>query len=171
MARPRRSARPSLEAAMKGNPKLIEALNQVLTGELTAINQYFLHSRMCRNWGFHRLAKHAYDESIGEMKHADEIIERVLYLEGIPNLQRLNKVKVGETVPEQMKLDRELEVEAVTLLNKTIELAVSVHDNGTREILEEILRSEEEQLDWLETQIELIRQVGDKAYLAEQMRE
>src|SRR5215471_19822354 len=127
---------------MRGHEQILSLLNDVLTAELTAINQYFIHARMCENWGYERLWKKIREESIGEMKHADEIIERVLYLEGIPNLQRLNKVKVGETVPEQMKLDRELEVEAVTLLNKTIELAVSVHDNGTREILEEILRSE-----------------------------
>ncbi len=156
---------------MKGNAKLIDALNQVLTGELTAINQYFVHSRLCRHWGYERLAKHAREESIGEMKHADELIERILYLEGVPNMQRLSKVKVGESVPEQLKLDRDLEVEAIALLNRVIELAVGVHDSGTRELVESILRSEEEHLDWLETQLELIKQVGEKAYLAQQIRD
>jgi bacterioferritin len=149
---------------MKGDAKIIEALNQILTGELTGINQYFIHSRMCRNWGYERLAKKNYEESIGEMKHADEIIERVLYLEGVPNMQRLNKVRVGETVPEQLKLDRALEIEAISVMNKTVELAVARHDNGTREIVEEMLRSEEEHLDWLEAQLELIGQVGVQNY-------
>jgi bacterioferritin len=156
---------------MKGNAKIIDALNQILTGELTGINQYFIHSRMCRNWGYERLAKKNYEESIGEMKHADEIIERILYLEGVPNMQRLEKVRVGESVPEQLQLDRELEVAAIALMNKTIELAVSLHDNGTRDLVEDMLRSEEEHLDWLETQLELIRQVGDKMYLAQQIHE
>jgi bacterioferritin len=156
---------------MKGDAKLIEALNQVLTSELTGINQYFIHSRMCRNWGYHRLAKKNHEESIGEMKHADELIERILYMEGVPNMQRLNKVAVGETVAEQLELDRQLEVEAIKLMNKTIELAVSVHDNGTRELIEEMLRSEEEHLDWLESQLELIRQVGLENYLSQQIRD
>ena len=156
---------------MRGDAEVIELLNEVLTAELTTINQYFIHAKLCENWGYKKLASKVRAESIDEMKHADEIIERILYFEGVPNLQRLNKVKIGETVAEQLKLDRELEVEAVALLNKTIELAVSLHDNGTREIVEKILRSEEEHLDWLETQLELIRQVGEKAYLAEQIRE
>ncbi|HZR80017.1 MAG TPA: bacterioferritin [Candidatus Binatia bacterium] len=156
---------------MKGDAKLIEALNQLLTGELTGVNQYFIHSRMCRNWGYERLAKKNYDESIGEMKHADELIERILYMEGLPNMQRYNKVRVGESVPEQLKLDRELEVEAIALMNKTIELAVSVHDNGTRELVEKMLRSEEEHLDWLETQLSLVAHLGEKMYLAEQMHD
>jgi len=156
---------------MKGDAKIIEALNQILTGELTGINQYFIHSRMCRNWGYERLAKKDYEESIGEMKHADEIIERILYLEGVPNMQRLNKVRVGETVPEQLKLDRALEIEAISIMNKTVELAVARHDNGTREIVEEMLRSEEEHLDWLESQLELISQVGVQNYLSQQIHD
>jgi bacterioferritin len=156
---------------MKGDAKIVEALNQILTGELTGINQYFIHSRMCRNWGYERLAKKSHDESIGEMKHADEIIERILHLEGVPNMQRYNKVRVGETVREQLKLDRQLEVEAIGLMNKTIELAVARHDNGTRDLVEEMLRSEEEHLDWLEAQLELVEQVGEQNYLAQQIRD
>lgn len=156
---------------MKGDKKLIEALNEILTAELTGINQYFVHSKMCSNWGYERLAEVDRKESIGEMKHADELIERILYLEGIPNLQRLGKVRVGETVAEQLKLDLALEVDAVKLLNKTIELAVAVHDNGSRELLEEILVDEEEHIDWLEAQHELIRQVGIENYLSQQIHE
>jgi len=156
---------------MKGDKKLIEALNEVLTGELTGINQYFVHAKMCENWGYQRLAEVIRKESIGEMKHADELIERILYLEGVPNMQRLGKVRVGETVAEQFKLDLALEVEAVKLVNKTIELAVSVHDNGSRELLEEILTDEEEHVNWLEAQHELIRQVGIENYLSQQIHE
>ncbi|OFV91431.1 MAG: bacterioferritin [Acidobacteria bacterium RBG_16_68_9] len=156
---------------MKGNAKVIEALNEVLTAELTAINQYFIHAKMCANWGYRRLADVTRKEAIGEMKHADEVIERILYLEGMPNMQRLGKVKVGETVPEQLRLDLALEKEAIPRLNKAIELAVTVHDNGSRELLEEILTSEEEHIDWLEAQIELLKQVGDQNYLAQQIHE
>ena len=156
---------------MKGNAKLIETLNEILTGELTAINQYFIHAKMCENWGYHRLAKKVRDESIGEMKHADEIIERVLFLEGVPNMQRLEKVRVGETVHEQLKLDLKLEEVAVPRLNKAIEQAVGVGDNTTRELLEEILVSEEEHVDWLEAQLNLIKQVGEQNYLAQQIKD
>ncbi|MFI5364138.1 MAG: bacterioferritin [Candidatus Binatia bacterium] len=154
---------------MKGNAQLIEALNEVLTAELTGINQYFIHAKMCENWGYHRLAEADRKEAVDEMKHADELIERLLFLEGVPNMQRLGKVKVGETVPEQLKLDHALEVEAVTRLNKAIELATEVHDNGTRELLEDILTSEEEHVNWLEAQLELIKQLGEQNYLSEQM--
>jgi len=154
---------------MKGNAKLIEALNEILTGELTSINQYFVHAKMCENWGYHRLAEAVRKESIGEMKHADELIERILYLEGVPNVQRLGKIRVGETVPEQLKLDYKLETEAVPRLNQAIALATEVGDNGTRELLEDILTSEEEHVDWLEAQFELLKQVGEQNYLAQQM--
>jgi len=154
---------------MKGNRELIEALNEILTGELTAINQYFIHAKMCANWGYRRLAHVNREESIGEMKHADELIERILYLEGVPNVQRLGKVRVGETVSEQLKLDYALEKEAIPRLNAAIGLAVKVKDNGTRELLEEILTSEEEHVDWLEAQMELIKQVGEQNYLAQQI--
>jgi bacterioferritin len=155
---------------MKGDKKLIDALNEVLTGELTGINQYFIHAKMCDNWGYDRLAEVDRKESIGEMKHADELIERILFLEGLPNMQRLGKVRVGESVAEQLKLDLGLELEAVKLLNKTIELAVQVHDNGSRELLEKILVDEEKHVNWLEAQLELIKHVGLENYLSEQIR-
>lgn len=156
---------------MKGNKKVLEFLNDVLTGELTSVNQYFIHAKMCKNWGYRALAARVKKESIEEMKHADDLIERILYLDGVPNLQRLNKVNVGETVPEQLKLDRQLEVDAVTRLNKGIALCTEVGDNGTRELIEEILVSEEEHLDWLETQIHLVGTIGEAHYLAQQVHE
>ncbi len=156
---------------MKGNPKLIELLNEVLTGELTSINQYFVHAKMCENWGYHRLYERIRKESIDEMRHADELIERILFLDGVPNVQRLGKVRVGETVPEQLKLDLALEKEAVTRLNQAIALAVEVGDNGTRHLLESLLKSEEEHIEWLEAQLTLLEQVGEKNYLAQQIRD
>jgi bacterioferritin len=156
---------------MKGNKKVIEALNEILTGELTAINQYFIHAKMCANWGLDKLAEHSRKESIGEMKHADEVIERILFLDGVPNMQRLGKVRVGETVPEQLDLDLKLEMEALPRLNKAIELAVEVGDNGTRDLLEGILTSEEEHVDWLEAQLDLIKTVGLENYLAQQIHD
>jgi bacterioferritin len=156
---------------MKGNAKLITMLNDVLTGELTGVNQYFIHAKMCANWGYKRLAEENRKESIEEMKHADELIERILYLEGVPNMQRLEKVRVGESVPEQLKLDLELEKSAVARLNEAVELAVHVHDNGSRELFEKILTSEEDHVDWLEAQLELIKQVGVENYLAQQIRD
>jgi bacterioferritin len=155
---------------MKGNVKIIEALNDILTAELTGIFQYFAHAKMCDNWGYERLAEAIRKESMEEMKHADELIERILFLEGVPNMQRLGKVKVGEKVAEQLKLDRALELEAVTRLNKAIALATDVGDNGSRELFEDILESEEDHVDWLEAQLELIQQVGEQNYLAQQMR-
>jgi bacterioferritin len=155
---------------MKGNVKIIEALNDVLTAELTGINQYFVHAKMCDNWGYERLAEAIRKESMEEMKHAEELIERILFLEGVPNMQRLAKVKVGEKVAEQLKLDRELELEAVTRLNQAIALATDVGDNGSRELFEDILESEEDHVNWLEAQLELIQQVGEQNYLAQQMR-
>lgn len=156
---------------MKGNAKLIEALNDVLTSELTSINQYFIHAKMCANWGYRRLAEKNRQESIGEMKHADELVERILFLDGVPNMQRLNKVKVGETVPEQLRLDLGVEVEAVGRLNKAIALAVEVGDNTSRDLLEDILESEESHVDWLEAQLNLIEQVGAQNYLSQQIRD
>jgi bacterioferritin len=156
---------------MKGNKKVLEFLNDVLTGELTSVNQYFVHAKMCENWGYLALAARVKKESIAEMKHADELIERILYLEGIPNLQRLDKINVGETVPEQLKLDRALEMGAVARLNKGIALCTEVGDNGTRELAADILVSEEEHLDWLETQIRLVESIGEAHYLAQQVRE
>ncbi len=153
------------------NDPVIKVLNDVLTAELTGINQYFLHGEMCRQWGYQRLYKVIRKESIDEMKHAEKLMERILYLRGVPNVQRLGKINVGETVPEQFKSDRALEAEAVERLNAGIALCVEKGDNGTRHLLEEILESEEEHLDWLDSQIELIGQVGEQNYLAQQIRE
>jgi len=154
---------------MRGDPEIIEMLNDVLTAELTAINQYFIHAKMCDNWGYDRLAEKVRDESIDEMKDAETIIERILYLDGVPNLQRLGPVRVGETVPEQFELDLAVEVAAVERYNAGVALAVSKGDNGTRELLAERLVGEEHHADWLESQIELIRQVGVENYLATQI--
>jgi bacterioferritin len=156
---------------MKGQAKLIEALNEILTGELTAINQYFIHAKMCDNWGYQRLAHKVREESMGEMKHADELIERILFLEGVPNMQRLDKVRVGETVREQFQLDLKLEQAAVARFNKAIALCVDLGDNTSRELLAGMLHSEEEHVDWLESQLELVEQVGEQNYLAQQIRE
>ena len=154
---------------MKGNAKLIESLNEILTMELSGINQYFIHSKLCENWGFERLAGKIRDESLSEMKHAEQVIDRILHLEGIPNLQRIEKIKVGEKVSDQLKADRDLEISAISRFNKTIALAVEAGDNGSREMLEAMLVSEEEHLHWLESQLELIKQVGEANYLAQQI--
>jgi bacterioferritin len=155
---------------LKGDDQILEALNDILTAELTAVNQYYVHAKMCENWGYERLRKHKYDESIGEMKHADELIERILYLEGTPNMQRLYPVRVGEEPSEQHELDLAMEKEAVKRLNQAIALCRERGDNGSRELLEGILRSEEEGLDWLEAQLHLVEQVGRKSYLAEMIK-
>ncbi len=156
---------------MKGSIKVIELLNEVLTGELTAVNQYWVHARMCQAWGYERLWKKIRAESIDEMKHADELVARILFLEGIPNLQRLNKINVGETVPEQFKLDLELEMAAIPRLRAGVAQCMTEDDPGSRELLEHILVSEEEHVDWLEAQLELIGQIGEQNYLAQQIRE
>jgi bacterioferritin len=156
---------------MRGEDRVITALNDVLTAELTAVNQYFVHARMCENWGCQRLWKKVREESVGEMKHADALIARILYLEGVPNLQRLGKINVGQTVPEQLRLDLEVEKAAVKALNAGIELCRSLGDNGTRELLERILLGEEEHANWLEAQLTLIAQAGEANYLAQQIRE
>jgi bacterioferritin len=155
---------------MKGDAKVVALLNDVLTGELTAVNQYWLHARLCENWGYQRLWKKLRDESLGEMKHADDLIHRILYLDGMPNVQRYGKINVGQTVPEQFQLDLAVEVAAVKLLNDGIELCRSVADNGTRELLEHILQHEEEHIDWIEEQQQLLQQVGEQNYLAEQIK-
>ena len=156
---------------MKGDAKVVDLLNSVLCGELTAINQYFIHARMCENWGYERLWKKIRAESIDEMKHADELIKRILYLEGVPNLQRLGKINVGQTVPEQLKLDLALETDAIAKLNQAIETARSAGDNGSRELFERILHAEEHHTNWIEAQLELIKQVGEAHYLAQQIHE
>ncbi|HJL19985.1 MAG TPA: bacterioferritin [Sandaracinaceae bacterium LLY-WYZ-13_1] len=156
---------------MKGDADVIELLNEVLTSELTAINQYFIHSKMCEDWGYHRIAKKKREESIEEMHHADWVIARILFLEGVPNMQRLFPVKVGESVPEQHELDLALELEARDRLNRGIELARDKKDNNTAELLEKILENEEEGIDWLETHLHVIGEIGKERYLAEQLGE
>lgn len=156
---------------MKGHDQVVSALNDVLTAELTAINQYWVHARMCENWGYRRLWKKVREESIGEMKHADELIERILYLEGVPNVQKLGKVNVGQTVPEQLRADLEVEKSAIKRLNSAIELCRSLGDNGSRELLEGILTDEEAHANWIEAQLTLIEQAGEAHYLAQQIRE
>jgi len=153
------------------HPEIIELLNDVLTAELTAINEYFVDAKMFQNWGYERLAKRFRDESIDEMKDADELIERILYLDGVPNLQRLGTVRVGETPLEKFQLALQLEAEAITRLNNGIAKCVQLGDNGSRDLLAEILEGEEKHADWLESQLELIRQIGDAAYLAQQIHE
>ncbi len=155
---------------MKGADQVVAALNDVLTAELTAVNQYFLHARMCENWGYERLWKKIREESIGEMRHADRLIERILYLEGVPNVQKLAKINVGQTVPEQFRLDLEVEKASIKSLNQGVELCRKLEDNGSRHLLEDILCESEEHANWLEAQLTLIQQVGEGAYLAEQIR-
>jgi bacterioferritin len=155
---------------MKGHPQVIDLLNEVLTGELTAVNQYWLHGRMCENWGYERLWQKQRHESIDEMKHADELIARILYLEGVPNLQRYGKVNVGETVPEQMELDLKLEYEALERLNRGVTLCRDLGDSGSRALLDRILVSEEDHVDWLEKQLDQIKQLGVPHYLAQQVK-
>jgi bacterioferritin len=154
---------------MQGDPQVIEILNEVLTNELTAVNQYFLHSRMQKNWGFTKLADYTYAESIDEMKHADVLIERILFLEGHPNVQRLDPVRIGESVPEQLAADLAVEVHAMEALRRGIELCDDKADTVTRLLLEEILRSEEEHVDYLETQLSLVRTLGEPEYLSLQV--
>jgi bacterioferritin len=156
---------------MQGDPQVIEALNGVLTAELTAINQYFIHHKMCENWGYERLSKKKREESIDEMKDADAVIERVLYLDGVPNMQRLNPVGVGEDPVEQHRLDLELETTAIKRLNDAIALCRDKGDNGTREMLESILEGEEESADWLEAQLHIVGEIGKERYLAEMIHD
>jgi bacterioferritin len=154
---------------MEGDVDIIELLNEVLTGELTAINQYFLHAKMCDNWGYKRLGEKVRDESIEEMKHAEALVERILYLEGLPNLQRLGTLRIGETVLEQLQSDLAVEQDALERLRDGIALCLTKGDHGSRELLESILTDEEEHVDWLETQLETIRQIGIEHYLAQHL--
>jgi bacterioferritin len=155
---------------MKGNEEVLNLLNQLLTNELTAINQYFIHAKMCENWGYERLAHKIRDESIDEMRHADQVISRILFLEGVPNLQRYHKLMVGETVKEQLECDLKLEYAAITFLNQGIVAARSAGDLASEDLMMKILVSEQDHTDWIETQLELIRQVGEQNYLAQQMK-
>ena len=154
---------------MKGDPQVLDVLSDVLAAELTAINQYFIHAKMCANWGYKKLAHKKREESIEEMRDADAVMERILYFDGIPNMMRMNPVKVGENPIEQHELDLALEVSAVERLNKGIAVCVAKGDNGTRELLERILKGEEHAIDWLESQLHLVKEVGKERYLAEQI--
>jgi bacterioferritin len=156
---------------MQGDPEILAALNEILTSELTAINQYFIHHKMLQNWHYARLSKKKREESIEEMKHADRVIERILFLDGIPNMQRLAPVRVGEEPIEMHKLDLEVEREAVARLNKAISLCLSKNEAGTRELLEDLLEDEEDSIDWLEAQLKLVSDIGRERYLSEQLRE
>jgi bacterioferritin len=156
---------------MKAKEGVVDLLNQILTVDLTAINQYFIHAEMCRNWGYERLYHKLRDSSIDEMKDAQRIIEHILYLEGMPNLQRLGTVKVGENVQEHLQLDLEAERNAVSLFATAIAHCARVEDYTTRNILEQMIRDEEEHIDWLETQLETIGQVGLENYLAQHIHE
>ena len=156
---------------MKGDAKVISILNKVLGNELIAINQYFLHARMFKDWGLKELGEHEYEESIDEMKHADSLVERILFLEGLPNLQDLGKLRIGENTVEIFECDLALEMEAIPDLRDGIEYCEKVRDYVSRELLEDILESEEEHVDWLETQLGLVDKMGIENYLAEKMRE
>ena len=154
---------------MKGSQTIINALNDVLTAELTAINQYFLHARMLQDWGLEKLGKHEYDASIDEMKHADELIKRILFLEGLPNLQKLGKLRIGQNIKEILDADLAVEMEAVPRLKEHIALCESERDYVTRDLFRSILESEEHHVDWLETQLSLLSKVGEQNYLQSQM--
>jgi len=152
---------------MQGDADIIAALNEVLAAELTAINQYFIHHKMCADWGYGRLSDKKREESIEEMNHADKVIERILFFDGVPNMQRMNPVRVGEDPIEQHRLDLALEMDAVGRLNKAVTLAREKADNGTRDLLEAILKDEEESVDWHEAQLHLVEEIGKERYLAE----
>lgn len=154
---------------MRGNDDVIEVLNEVLTAELSAINQYFLHGKIMEDWGFLKLAEYTKHESIDEMKHAEQVTDRILLLDGLPNYQRYFPLTIGETVPEMFEADLQLEYHAVERLNRGVALAREHGDNGSRELFEAILVAEEEHIDWLETQLETIKQVGVENYLAQQI--
>ena len=154
---------------MQGDPRVIEVLNEVLTNELTAVNQYYLHSAMQKNWGFTALGDYTYAESIDEMKHADQLIHRILFLEGHPNLQRLNALSIGESVPEQLTADLGVEIRAMETLRRGVAICHEAVDQVTRLLLESILTSEEEHVDYLETQLSLIESLGLQEYLSRQV--
>jgi bacterioferritin len=154
---------------MKGDPDVITALGDILAAELAAINQYFLHYKMCQNWGYGKLAHKKREESIEEMKDAEMLMDRILFLDGVPNLQRMNPIKVGEDPIEQHRVDLQIELEAVARLNKAIALCRDKNDGGTRELLERILKGEEESIDWLESQLHVVEDIGRERYLAEQL--
>ncbi len=154
---------------MQGSPKIIEFLNEALTAELTAINQYFAHSKLCENWGWQRLAAKYREESFEEMRDAEHVIDRIILLDGMPNMQRMGSVRIGETVQEQLDVDRELEIEAIERYRRGVALAVEEGDPGTRALLERLVVGEEEHLDWIETQLTMIRDIGIAQYTQHQI--
>ena len=154
---------------MKGNPDIIKILNEVLRKELTGINQYFIHSKMCKNWGYKILAEHAWNESIDEMKHADQLIERILFLEGMPNVTAYDRIAVGTTVKQQLANDLGLEQAALTVLKPGIKSCLDLQDDATRELLEHLIVDEERHIDWIETQQHQIGEIGYENYLAQQI--
>jgi bacterioferritin len=156
---------------MKGDQKVLDALNGGLTIELTAINQYFCQAKMCKNWGYNRLAAKHYEESMGEMKHAEKLIDRILFLEGVPEIARYDVIRVGTDVREQLENDLVLETRGVKAYNEAIELCTQLKDNGTRELLDGILVESEEHVDWLETQLGIINEIGLQLYLQHQIGE
>lgn len=156
---------------MQGNPKVIDALNDGLTIELTAINQYFVQAKMCDNWGFRRLGKHHYQESMEEMKHAELLVDRIIFLDGVPEIARYDVIRVGGEVKEQLENDLALENKAVSTYNEAIKLCIEERDAGSREVMEKILVESEESIDWLEAQLDLINKIGLENYLSEQIGE
>ena len=156
---------------MQGNPQVIEALNRALTVELTAINQYFVQAKMCKNWGYMRLGAKHYEESIGEMKHAEKLIDRIIFLEGVPEIARYDVIRVGTSVQEQFENDLKLETSGVLHYRNVIDLCIKVQDHGSRDLVEPILVESEEHVDWLETQLGMIQQLGLQNYLLSQVGE
>jgi len=154
---------------MQGDPQVLDALNRALTIELTAINQYFVQAKMCKNWGFEKLGAKHYEESIGEMKHAEKLIDRIIFLDGVPEIARYDVIRVGTNIKEQLENDLALEMRGVKTYNEAMMLALQQKDNGSRELMSEILIDSEEHVDWLEAQLNLINTVGLERYLAEQM--
>jgi bacterioferritin len=161
--------RNTQETAMKGDPKVIEYLNGALKMELAAVNQYFLHARMFRDWGFHRIAEEEYEESIDEMKHADALIERILFLDALPNVQDIAKIYIGETVKECLECDLKIEKRAHPYYVEAIAHCEEVQDYVSRQLLTDILKSEEEHTDWLETQLSIIEKIGEQRYMQSQL--
>ena len=155
---------------MKAKEGIVDILNKILTEELTVINQYFLHAKMCKNWGYERLHHHVLDRSYGEMKDAQVVVDHILFLEGLPNMQRLGTVKIGETVPEQLKADLDKEKGMVKLMSEGVKHCTKVGDFSTRHMLEDMIQDEEEHIDWIETQLETIKQTGLQNYLSEQIK-
>ena len=156
---------------MEGSPKIIELLNEALSAEFAAINQYFAHSKLCENWGWHRLASKYREESIEEMHDAEKLMDRIILLDGMPNMQRIGPVRIGETVKEQLDLDREVEIEAIQRYRGGVVLALEEGDPGTRELLEHLVLGEEEHLDWIDTQLSMIDDIGIDLYTQAQIGE